>query len=180
MGITCYQIEKAKISGPKEYESQIKEDKFEEGKIKGAERMKPLDKSKHKEKGKCICKINGSKIGTGFFCKIKYQNKLIPVLITNYHVIDDKYLESINRLKIYINEESKFISINKNKIIYSSPNNKYDIIIIRLQDSEINHYLEIDKNIFKYSENDYKDELIYILQYPGKKRKHKYHPVTKE
>ena len=30
MGITCYHIEKAKISGPKECESQIKEEKYEE------------------------------------------------------------------------------------------------------------------------------------------------------
>ena len=42
---------------------------------------------------KCICKIyknDGSK-GTGFFCKINYDNKEIPVMITNYHVINDEY-----------------------------------------------------------------------------------------
>ena len=32
---------------------------------------------------------------------------------------------------------SKFINIDKNKIIYSSSNLKYDIMIIRLQDVEI-------------------------------------------
>ena len=34
---------------------------------------------------KCICKIylkNGKK-GTGFFCKINYDNKYIPVMMTN-------------------------------------------------------------------------------------------------
>ena len=144
------------------------EDKYEEGIIKGAEEMKLLDSTDQKEKGKCICKINGRKIGTGFFCKIKYENALIPVLITNYHVIDDKYVESNEDIKVYINEEYKFISLNKKKIIYSSSNKKYDILIIRLQDSEIDHYLEIDENIFKQnSENAYKNEPIYILHYPG-------------
>ena len=143
------------------------EDKYEEGIIKGAEEMKLLDSTDQKEKGKCICKINGSKIGTGFFCKMKYGNELIPVLITNYHVIDDKYVESNEDIKVYINEESKFISLNKKKIIYSSSNNKYDIIIIRLEEDEIKNYLEIDENIFKNSEKAYKDEPIYILHFPG-------------
>ena len=134
------------------------EDKYEEGIIKGAEEMKLLDSTDQKEKGKCICKISGSKIGTGFFCKMKYGNELIPVLITNYHVIDDKYVESNKDIKVYINEESKFISLNKKKIIYSSSNNKYDIIIIRLEEDEIEDYLEIDNNIFKQnSESAYKN-----------------------
>ena len=48
------------------------EDKYEEAKILGAKEPEPLDKSKHKDKGSCICKIIGKKgtIGTGFFCKI--------------------------------------------------------------------------------------------------------------
>ncbi len=40
----------------------------------------------------CICKIlkdNGVK-GTGFFCKIPYENNLLPVLITNNHVLNSK------------------------------------------------------------------------------------------
>ena len=116
MGITCYRIEKAKKSEPKEYESQIIEDKHEEAKIPGAKDPRPLDTSEHKDKGSCICKIIGKKgtIGTGFFCKMIYQNELVPVLITNYHVIDDKFVGANNSLKVYIDEESKFININKN------------------------------------------------------------------
>ena len=94
------------------------EDKYEEAKIPGAKEPEPLEESKHKDKGSCICKINGKegKIGTGFFCKMIYQNELVPVLITNYHVIDDKFVQSNNSLKVYINEESKFINLKK-KII---------------------------------------------------------------
>ena len=146
-----------------------KEDKYEKTKIPGAKEPEPLEESKHKDKGSCICKINGKegKIGTGFFCKMIYQNELVPVLITNYHVIDDKFVQSNNSLKVYINEESKFININKNRIIYLSSNNEYDLIVIRLQDGEIDHYLKIDENIFKNSEDAYKNEPIYILHYPG-------------
>ena len=45
------------------------EDKYEEAKILGAKEPEPLDKSKHKDKGSCICKIAAKSIGTGFFCK---------------------------------------------------------------------------------------------------------------
>ena len=44
-------------------------------------------------------------------------------------------------------------------------------MILKLKDEdEINDYLEIDKNIFKHnSENSYKNDPIYILQYPDAK-----------
>ena len=173
MGTTGNKIEKAKISGSKECESQIIEDKYEEAEIPGAKKPEPLDKSKYKEKGSCICKIIGKegKLGTGFFCKMIYQSELEPVLITNYHVVDDNYVGSNNSLKVYINEKSKFINLNKKKIIYSSSNNEYDIIIIRLEEDEIKNYLEIDENIFENSEEAYKNEPIYILHYPGKDEK---------
>ena len=89
-------------------------------------------------------------------------------LITSYVVIGDEFVQSNNSLKVFINEEYKSININENKIIYSSPHDKYDIIIIRLQDGEIKDYLEIDENIFKNSEIKFKDEPIYLLYYPGK------------
>ena len=165
MGIICNQIEKAKISGSKECESQIMENNYEEGIIKDAKEMKLLEETDQKEKEKCICKINGSKIGTGFFCKIKYENTSIPVLITNYHIVDDNYVRSHNDLNIYVNGKPKFINLNKNKLIYSSSNNKYDITIIRLEEDEIKNYLEIDENIFENSELTYKEEPIYILHF---------------
>ena len=67
--------------------------RIEEGLIKGTKEAVPIYKTDLKEMGKCICKINGKRIGTGFFCKLKYNNSLIPVLITNNHVIDDEYIE---------------------------------------------------------------------------------------
>ena len=133
--------------------------RIEEGLIKGTKEAVPIYKTDLKEMGKCICKINGNKTGTGFFCRINYLDYSIPVLITNNHVIDENFMEQKKILKVYINEESYIIGINKKNIIYSSVSNKYDIIIIKLEEGEIKNFLQIDQNIFKYnSENLYVDE----------------------
>ena len=60
-----------------------------------------------------------------------YKNNLIPVLITNYHVVGDNYIKNNDILKFYINDKSKIININKDDIIYSSCIDIYDIIIIK-------------------------------------------------
>ena len=47
-----------------------------------------------KQMEKNICKIKiGNEQGTGFFCKIPFPNKdnMLPVLITNNHVINEIY-----------------------------------------------------------------------------------------
>ena len=53
---------------------------------------------------KCCCKIkiNKSEMATGFLCKIPFPDskKLLPVLITNKHVLEEKH--------ILINKEIKF------------------------------------------------------------------------
>ena len=147
------------------------EERVLEGIIKGAKEIVPLDQTELKEKTKCICKINGFVIGTGFFCKIPYEDIFIPALITNYHVINDKFIQDNDQLKIYINDDSKIININKNRILYSSIKDEYDIMVIKLkEEDEIDNYLQIDHNIFiNNSENSYKNEPIYILQYPNAK-----------
>ena len=56
-----------------------------------------------------ICKINiGKEQGTGFFCKIPFpnQDKLLPVFITNNHVINK---DTLNKDKIELD-----IKIEKN------------------------------------------------------------------
>ena len=45
-----------------------------------------------------IYKIDGEK-GTGFFCNIFYNNIRIPVMITNNHLIDEKYIKKIKKFK---------------------------------------------------------------------------------
>ena len=138
----------------------------------GAKRAVLLcNEKKYKKYENCICKIIGpKKNGTGFFSKIEYEGNLVPVLITNYHVIDDDYMEKNDRLKYYINNDSYVIDINKDSKLYSSSDYKYDIMIIRLKEGQAKAYLEIDKNIFKdNAENNYGYEDIYILHYPDAK-----------
>ena len=148
----------------------------EEGRIPGAEEPKPIDETELKEKKLCYCKIVGKEVGTGFFSKIEYKGEEIPVLITNYHVIDDQFMKERNFIKYYIDNDYQIIDINENSRIYSSDNNKYDIMIIKLDKDRKDNYLYIDKNIFKSnSESAYKDEQIYILHYPnGEKAKVSY------
>ena len=141
-------------------------ERTEEGKPMGAEEAILLCESEYKSKGNCICKIDGNKAGTGFFCKIKRGEELIPVLITNYHVIDDNYMKQNKYLKFYINDKSHIIDLNSESKIYSSSNNEYDMMIIRLKEGQVNNYLDIDENIFEdNSENYYENDSIYILHY---------------
>ncbi len=145
------------------------EDKIEEGFIKGSIDIITIDKTEKilKQMKESICKINGKKIGTGFFCKINYNNELISVLMTNYHIIDDDYIKNNNKIIIYINEIPKIININKDSKIYSSDKNKYDIMIIKINEDIINNYLEIDNDIYEdNSELFYKEKSIYILHNP--------------
>ena len=112
-------------------ESKIK---VTEGRIKGAIPEQLLKTTNLYDMEKYICKIKLSEknFGTGFFCIIEYNNKIIPALITNYHVISDEFLEKNKYLQVYIKNESYFIDINKDSKIYSSLSSEYDIMIIKI------------------------------------------------
>ena len=146
------------------------EDRIDQGLPQGTEEAIPLDKAdyKYKSKENCICRINGNMKGTGFFCKIDVAGELIPVLVTNYHVVNDDFMNQNQKLTFYIKNDLHSINIDKGSKIYSSIRDKYDMMIIRLKEGEVNNYLEIDENIFKYdSVNNYKNEGIYILHHPN-------------
>ena len=69
----------------------------------------------------CVCKIyqkEGSK-GTGFFCRIPFPNEenLLPVLITNNHVLGKTDLENDNYIEFSINNEKEYRKIHINKKI---------------------------------------------------------------
>ena len=72
--------------------------------------QKPIKLEKLKDiivKGeKCVVKIlmedeNNDKIdsGTGFFCKLSIGNNYLNVLLTNNHVINEKFLDTKKRIK---------------------------------------------------------------------------------
>ena len=57
----------------------------------------------------CICKIylKNGEIGTGFFCKIPFNNNLLPVLITNNHVLNKDDIDNNKIINLIINKEPK-------------------------------------------------------------------------
>ena len=125
------------------------------------------------EKTICRLKIEDEQ-GTGFFCKIPfpYKKNMLPVLITNNHIINDKILYKNNEIiTLYMQEiGKKNIDLN-NRLKYT--NKEYDITIIEIkEEDEINNYLELDDNLINdiinnNNENiEYKDKTIYIIQYP--------------
>ena len=119
---------------------------------------------------KYICKIlkNKGGKGTGFFCHINYENIIMPVLITNNHVINEYYLKNNQIIKITFNNdnEDKNIELN-NRLIYT--NEEYDVTIIEIkpEKDKIKYFLELDENLFKDESNlFYEKQSIYIIQYP--------------
>ena len=121
-----------------------------------------------------VCKIKiDSDFGTCFPCKIPFPTKkeLLPILITNNHIINEKALYEKDK-KIFIkigNEKQKIINLN-NRRKYT--NKDYDITIIELKKSDgINNFLELDDKVIDYiikndeRNEDYIDETIYIIQY---------------
>jgi V8-like Glu-specific endopeptidase len=116
-----------------------------------------------------ICKIykNDGNKGSGFFCNIKHNNTLIPVLITSNHIIDENYIKENKRIEISLNNDKlkKSIIINKDGKIYT--NKDYDITIIEIfsEKEDITNYMEIDDNYIEDSNIIY-EKSIYIIQYP--------------
>ena len=119
----------------------------------------------------CKIKIKGA-TGTGFFCKIPLGvNETLNVLMTNYHVLDEKYYKDNKEINLLVNDEDKAYEINlliKRKTYF---NKDYDIAIIELKEEDgIKNFLELDENLFKDKENIfYEDKSLYVLQYPNGK-----------
>ena len=117
--------------------------------------------------------------GTGSFCLIPLSNKGIKLktLITNNHVLDIDDISPGKQIKILVNQGtfSKTLVIDANRKIYTNPDEKIDITIIEIKDSDnLNyiHYLEIDKRVFndtKYIEKEFPK--MYIIHYPGNSMK---------
>ena len=117
-----------------------------------------------------ICKIYKAN-GTGFFCILPFIKEKLKVLITDYHVINEKFLKENNFIKLGINNDSLFkdITLEKDRKIYMNEVNDLTIIEIKDKDNlnEIN-YLEFDNKLLEEnSESFYLTEnSIYIIQYP--------------
>jgi len=119
----------------------------------------------------CICKIcqsNGNN-EIGFFCKIPFANSILPVLITNNHVLnkDDIRINRIVKIALIVDEKEKEkekeiqIVINEQRITFTDKDLDVTIIEIIPKVDGINDFLEIDDNFDQL----YLNQKIYILQY---------------
>ena len=128
----------------------------------------------------CNIKLTNGTLGTGFFCKIPFPtyDKLLPVLVTNNHIIDEKLLKNENGLiMIYTKESNKYQNFFLNNRKYFT-SKEYDTTFIEIKESdEIHNFLELDDSILKSILDDssisqdnlnnyYIGETIYIMQYP--------------
>ena len=126
---------------------------------------------------KCVCRIYNGCEGTGFFTKIPFNNILLPVLITNNHIINQNDIKNNKKLSIYLDKEIRSIKIDEKRKRYT--NEKLDITIIEIKEEDKlnNEYIELDDNIIDYfklnkkEKPNYINELycnksIYILNYP--------------
>ena len=128
----------------------------------------------------CVCKIylkkgendENSGIGTGFFCKIPFNNILLPVLITNSHVLNKNYIYNNKIIKLMINNKVKEIEIDNSRKKYINSDKNIDITIIEIKPNidGINNFLEIEKDDIKKDketiELEYNNKSIYIIHYP--------------
>ena len=120
----------------------------------------------------CVCKIykeNGVN-GSGFFCKIPYPNEsnLLPVLITNNHVLNTEDIKINKRLVLTINDDSqqKVINIDKSRKKYTFEQLDTTIIEIKPQIDHINNFLDIDDQINK-KVISFNKKSAYIIHYPN-------------
>ena len=127
----------------------------------------------------CVCKIHSGKTkGTGFFTKIPFKNTLIPVLITNNHVLGINDIMYGKNITISLNNETIFknIIIDEKRKRYT--NEILDVTIIELNEKTdgIKYFLALDNQILlgfnskNNGENNYHKERIPGLTFFKKKK----------
>ena len=118
---------------------------------------------RYKKKVDATCKILSGNEGSGFFCEIKVNNRLMKVLFTNNHVINNLNSD----IKIEHNKEKKIIKLSKNRFKCTNEELDYTCIEI-LKEDGFNNYFKIDKNInINNPYEEYKYDEYVMIQYPG-------------
>ena len=110
-----------------------------------------------------ICISNG--FGSGFFCKIPYtqnNNLLLPVLLTNNHVLSKDDLE--NDIKIKIDGETKILSL-KGRKKWTNKEMDFTCIEIKEEEDNIHTFFNLDDKVLdkNYSNDCYLDQKVFIF-----------------
>ena len=130
-----------------------------------SERKRPITfraMKRYEKKISATCKILSGNKGSGFFCEIKVNNKLMKVLFTNNHVINNLNSD----IKIEHNRKKKIIKLNNR---FKCTNEELDYTCIEIKEEDgINNYFKIDKNINNNNPyEEYKYDEFVMIQYPG-------------
>ena len=120
----------------------------------------------------CSCKIecNDKAYGSGFFCLVPFPNKihLLPVLMTNYHVLKKEYIMKGKKVNINLRDKKISILIDDSRRIFTDE--LYDITIIEMKENDgldFNNFLEIDDSIHKNNFEEYfKNRSVYLIHHP--------------
>ena len=104
----------------------------------------------------CICRINDK--GTGFFVKIPYKSKLLPVLITTNQVINKYDLMCYRDIPLYLGNDKKIKTIKLDNERLKYTNEKLDITIIEIKENK-------DNLNNKYHSNQNKIRILIIICY---------------
>jgi ubiquitin C-terminal hydrolase len=124
------------------------------------------------EKNICKIRCKYGDYGTGFLSLIPFpdKSKLLPVLITNNHILEKNDITPGKIIEFTVNNDNSFyrIIIDKSRKTYTSE--FFDIIFIEIKSNDglpINLFLEIDDMINNVDPNEaYKGKAVYILHYP--------------
>ena len=125
---------------------------------------------------KCVCQIHKEGQGTGFLCKIPYPDAshLLPVLVTNNHVLNSDDIKENKIITISFNNKQivKTIKIDNTRKKFNSE--ELDVTFIEIKENKdgIYDFLELEDNINENEDNLknlYKNKSIYILNYPEEK-----------
>ena len=119
---------------------------------------------------KCLCKIKINKeTGTGFLCKIPFPDSLnlLPVLITNNHVLKEKDILQNKEIEFTLNDDKKKIKILINESRKTYTNEDFDTTIIEiLKDDNLDFESFLEVN----NPNDIlEDKNIYVIHYASGK-----------
>ena len=101
-------------------------------------------KNQLKKYEKAICKINGKE--SGFLCKIKSNENITSVLLTNNNILKKEDISSDKYITLKLNGKEYSIKADNSRKIYIN-NDKYFITIIEIKKDDnldLNTFFEID------------------------------------
>jgi V8-like Glu-specific endopeptidase len=121
---------------------------------------------------KSICKIIIEKeSATGFFLKINLDNGHILALVTNEHVLDEKFFKDNKKISFLLNNGEHKIELNLDPYEgrYHLIEKIYDTTFVEIKEDELDEniikFLEVDERLSIQTESLINEE-IYILNYP--------------